>query len=71
MSKLTEFLKRLGAEADLAKAYEENPKKTMEEAGLSKEEMTLLQEGDTQKLEAATGLKSLKKITIVIKAFED
>ncbi len=71
MSKLIEFLKRLGAEPELAKAYEENPRKVMEEAGLNKEEMALLQEGDTKKLEAATGLKSLKKITIIIKAYED
>ncbi len=71
MSKLTEFLKRLGADAGLARAYEDNPRKTMEEAGLNEEEMALLQEGDIKKLEAATGLKSLKKITIIIKAYED
>ncbi len=71
MSRLTEFLKRLGADAKLAKAYEDNPLKTMEEEGLSKEEMKMLQKGDIKKLEATTGLKSLKKITIVIKAYED
>ncbi|WP_419653301.1 hypothetical protein [Thiolapillus sp.] len=36
MSKLTQLLKRLGAESDLAEAYEKNPQKVMEEAGLSK-----------------------------------
>ncbi len=71
MSKLTEFLKRLGADAELAKAYEKNPQKTMEEAGLDEEEMRLLQEGDIKKLEATTGLKSLKKFLIIVKAYED
>jgi len=71
MNKLAELLKRLGADAKLAKAYEQNPKKVMEEAGLNKEEITLLQEGDTEKLEAATGLKSLKKITIIIQSPQD
>jgi hypothetical protein len=70
MSKLAELLKNLGTDAELAKAYEENPQRVMEDAGLSSEEMTLLKEGDLKKLESVTGLDGLKKITVVIRAFE-
>ncbi len=70
MSKLAELMKNLGSDAGLAKAYEENPQKVMEEAGLSEDEMKLLQEGDLKKLENETGLSGLKKITVVIKSFE-
>ncbi|WP_293650223.1 hypothetical protein [Thiolapillus sp.] len=70
MSKLTQLLKRLGAESDLAEAYEKNPQKVMEEAGLSKEEMELLRKGDLEKLEESTGLSSCQKIKSVIKAYD-
>ena len=69
MSKLTELLKRLGADADLAEAYEKNPEKVMEEAGLSNEEMELLKGGTLEALEKATGLGSLMKIKSTIKAY--
>ncbi|WP_456404790.1 hypothetical protein [Thiolapillus sp.] len=71
MSKLAELLKRLGAEAKLAEAYEKNPLEVMEEAGLSKEEMELLKEGDLEKLRKATGLDSCQKINSNIKAYDD
>jgi len=43
----------------------------MEEAGLGMEETTLLREDDTQGLEAATGLKPLKKLLSSSTDFED
>lgn len=70
MTKLTELLKRLGADAELAKAYERNPQKVMEEAGLTPEEMAILKEGDIKKLEQATGLGALHKTNIVIRLYD-
>lgn len=70
MSKLAELLKRLGAEADLAIAYEENPQEVMEEAGLSEKEKKLLTKGDLKQLEEATGLGPLNKINIIVKAYD-
>ena len=70
MSKLAELMKNLGSDAELAKAYEENPQKVMEEAGLSEDEMKLLQEGDLKKLEDSTGVGSCQKIKTIIKAYD-
>jgi len=70
VSKLAAFLKRLGAESDLEEAYEKNPQKVMEDAGLSREEMELLKEGNLEKLEKSTGLSSCQKIKSVIKAYD-
>ena len=71
MSKLTELLVRLGSDAELAAAYEEDPQQVMENAGLSDEEMSLLNEGDLGKLEMATGLGPLAKTNSVIKAYNN
>jgi hypothetical protein len=71
MSKLTELLRQLGADAELAKAYEKNPAKVMEEAGLSKEEITILKKGDLSKLKDATGIANVKLINTIIKAYDD
>ncbi|BAO44780.1 hypothetical protein [Thiolapillus brandeum] len=70
MTRLIELLKRLGADAKLAEVYKRNPQKVMEETGLNKEEMMLLKEGDTKKLKDATGLGSLKKTNIIVKAYD-
>ena len=70
MKKLAELLQRLGANAELAEQYEKDPRTVMMEAHLSEEEMALLEKGDLQALEKATGLGSLKKIDIIIKAYD-
>ncbi|WP_456449002.1 hypothetical protein [Thiolapillus sp.] len=70
MSNLIKLMTRLGSDAELAKAYATNPKKVMEDAKLSPEEMKLLEEADLKALEKATGLNSLKKITIIIRSPE-
>ncbi|HID44468.1 MAG TPA: hypothetical protein EYP34_01765 [Chromatiaceae bacterium] len=71
MTKLAELLKHLGSEAELAASYEKDPKKVMQDAGLSRQEMELLEKGDLKLLEEATGLGNLKKINIIIKAYDE
>jgi len=70
MKNLIELMTRLGSDAELAKAYATNPKKVMEDAKLSPEEMKLLEEADLKALEKATGLNSLKKIIVIIRSPE-
>ena len=70
MSKLVELLQRLGADAKLASAYEENPDAVMQEAGLSDEEREVLKSGDIEKIREATGLKELERTNIIIRAYD-
>ncbi len=68
MSELTDFLVQLGIDAKLAAAYERNPQQVMADAGLSDAEIRMLLDGDLQELEQATGLGSIQKYKIVIRA---
>lgn len=70
MSKLVELLQKLGADAELAKAYEENPEAVMKEAGLSEDEMEVLKSGDLERIKRETGLKELERTNVVIKAYD-
>ena len=70
MSKLVELLKQLGSDVELAKAYQENPEAVMKEAGLSEEEMEALKSGDIERLKEVTGLKELKRINSIIRAYD-
>ncbi|BAO44116.1 hypothetical protein [Thiolapillus brandeum] len=69
MSKLAELLVKLGSDADLATAYEKDPKQVMTHAGLTDDEMALLEDADLSKLEAATGLGELAKTNKIIKPY--
>ena len=69
MSKLIDFLTKLGADADYAAQYEKDPSATMSAAGLSAEEQKLVLSGDVEQVKQATSLETVQMITRVIKAY--
>ncbi len=71
MSKLAELLVKLGSDAVLVAAYEKDPKQVMANAGLTSDEMALMEAADLSQLEAATGLGNLAKTNSTIKAYNN
>lgn len=69
MPNLVDFLSKLGSDPALADAYTKDPETTMDQAGLTEEEKTMLREGNTEKLKAATGT-SVRMINGIIIAYK-
>ena len=57
MSKLIDFLDKLGSDAAFRKAYAQNPKKTMEDFGLTDEEQEAIMNSDVEKVKKIAGLE--------------
>ncbi|RCU52763.1 hypothetical protein DU002_02030 [Corallincola holothuriorum] len=58
MSKLIDFMHKLGADASFATAYQLEPEKLMADAELSAQEQQLLLAQDVAALEVLTGLQA-------------
>lgn len=69
MSKLIDFLTKLGADADYAAQYEKDPAATMTAAGLTAEEQQLVLSGDVESIKQAAGLSSSQWSAMNIKAY--
>lgn len=67
MSKLVELLQELGAEAGLAKAYEDDTETVRREAGLSDEEMVVPRSVDEERIKKRPAWKSWSVSTVVSK----
>ncbi len=69
MSQLASFMMKLGEDADLMAAYKKDPKGTMKEHGLTKEEIEAVMSGDTQKVKALSGNDSDAFIVVYIQNY--
>lgn len=64
---LLEFLTALSTDAEKYAAFQDNPEKTMEEAGISPEEQELLKSNDEQRIREYLHEKSGVPLTASIK----
>lgn len=72
MSKLLDLMKRLGSDARLAKAYEEDPDAVLRRAALSDEEHAAMAGSDYEAIKRLTGLADGQFATNhTIKAYDD
>ncbi len=55
MSKLKEFLKEIGCNAELLECYKKDPVKTMQNYGLSEEEIEAVRKLDMDKIKELVG----------------
>ncbi|GAB4574469.1 MAG: hypothetical protein Tsb008_12030 [Rhodothalassiaceae bacterium] len=65
MSKLLEFLDRLGGDTALRKRYREDPEGTMRECGLSEEECAMVRKGDIAAIRKAVGREDVYFVMII------
>ncbi|QSX29034.1 hypothetical protein JYB88_12320 [Shewanella cyperi] len=65
MSKLTDFLKKLGEDATLLDAYKKDPEGVMRQHGLTDEEIAAIMAGDMQKLKGLTGDGNYQMFVII------
>lgn len=71
MAGLLDFMKRLGTDAELAKAYQDNPKGVLNDTDLSQVEKDALLSGDLDKVKALSGAEDVNMTHIVITSFEE
>lgn len=69
MSKLVEFLQKLGEDAAFAERYSNDPRATAEASGLSGEAIDALLAGDIDQLRSLSGLDNLAKTQSTVKAY--
>ncbi len=70
MSKLKDFLKELGTNAQLLEDYKQDPDKTMQDYGLTQEEIDAVCNLDMPKIKSIIGDKESDYYTIVINKHE-
>lgn len=70
MSRLTDLLKDLGADADLEREFENNPDSVMDRYGLSGEEKDAVKAQDFDRLKEMSGKSDLSLTNTTIKSYD-
>lgn len=65
MSALANLLKNLGSDPDLAEQYKQDPRGTMQRAGLNDEEIQAMLDKDLEKLKKLSGLENLRSNGVI------
>jgi len=70
MSKLADFLRRLGRDSEFEGKYEDDPEGFMKASGLSDEEREAVRSGNLDRIRELSGLSDVHKTQSTVKSYD-